>query len=317
VTALRARLATRETGERPPVWLLVLAVIGGCLLLIVAVTRWGVPSDEYAYWLAGKRLLAGESLYDPSAVPGTPYAYFYPPPLAQVLAPFTAFVPDAVYVAAWTVLLLVCLWWLAGRRLLVALAVVAFIPVAVELWYRNIHLVLAVLIVLGLRRSSVWLAVAAAIKGAPALGLLYFLVARRYRDALVMGGAGLAMLVVSVVISPDAWRQFLDVIVSDAAGVGASIIPIPFAVRAVIALALVVVAGYLSRGRDTEAGQGLGRDPRYGEALFVVALVVANPTFWVTSLSMLVAILPLWRSAPRFATAATAPTAAVGRPTTG
>jgi hypothetical protein len=299
---------------RPPTWLLILAVIGGCLLLIVAVTRWGVPSDEFAYWLAGKRLLAGEPLYDPTANPGTPYAYFYPPPLAQVLAPLTAFVPDAVYVVVWTLLLLVCLWWLAGRHVLVALALVAFIPVAVELWYRNIHLVLAVLIVLGLRRSSVWLAVAAAIKGAPALGLLYFLVARRYRDALVMGGAGLAMLAVSVAVSPSAWRQFLDVIVADAAGVGASIIPIPFAVRAVVALGLVAAAGYLSRGRDEDAGRGLGRDPRYGEALFVVALVIANPTFWATSLSMLVAILPLWRTAPRFAGAAAT---TVGRQDTG
>jgi alpha-1,2-mannosyltransferase len=311
VNALRARLAgvppvvdrSGAASARPPIWLLVLAVIGGCLLLIVAVTRWGVPSDEYAYWLAGERLLAGEPLYDPNAIPGTPYAYFYPPPLAQVLAPFTAFVPDAVYVAAWTALLLVCLWWLAGRQVLVALALVAFIPVAVELWYRNIHLVLAVLIVLGLRRSSAWLAVAAAIKGAPALGLVYFLFARRYRDALVMGAVGSAMLVISVVISPEAWRQFLDVIVADAAGVGASIIPIPFAVRAIVAFGLIVLAGFLSRASDSDAGRGIGRDPRYGEALFVVALVVANPTFWVTSLSMLVAILPLWRSAPRFAAA--------------
>jgi Glycosyltransferase family 87 len=289
---------TPKPGHRPPVWLLVLAVSGGCLLLIVAVTRWGVPSDEFAYWLAGKRLLAGEPLYDPTAQPGTPYAYFYPPPLAQVLAPMTAFVPDGVYVAAWTVLLLVCLWWIAGRQVLVTLALVAFIPVAIELWYRNIHLVLVVLIVLGLRRSSAWLAVAAAIKGAPALALVYFIVARRYRDALVMGGAGLVMLTVSVVISPDAWRQFLDVIVADAAGVGASIVPIPFAVRAVAAVVVVIVAGLVARRGSAAIGERTTwTDPRVGEALLVVAFVLANPTFWVTSLSLLIAIVPLWRSA--------------------
>jgi hypothetical protein len=290
---------TLERGPRPPVWLLVLAVIGGCLLLIVAVTRWGIPSDEFAYWLAGKRLLAGEPLYDPTAQPGTPYAYFYPPPLAQVLAPLTAFVPDAVYVAAWTALLLICLWWTAGRQVLVALALVAFIPVAVELWYRNIHLVLVVLIVLGLRRSSVWLAVAAAIKGAPALGLVYFLLARRYRDALVMGGVGLAMLIASIALSPGAWRQFLDVIVADAAGVGASIIPIPFAVRAVAAVVVVIAAGLVARrGSASDGRRTITSDPRVAEAMFVVALVLANPTFWVTSLSLLIAIVPLWRSAP-------------------
>jgi Glycosyltransferase family 87 len=286
-----------------------LAVIGGCLLLIVAVTRWGIPSDEFAYWLAGQRLLAGEPLYDPSATPGTPYAYFYPPPLAQVLAPLTAFVPDAVYVAAWTVLLLLCLWWTAGRQVLVALALVAFIPVAVELWYRNIHLVLVVLIVLGLRRSSAWLAVAAAIKGAPALALVYFLVARRYRDAFVMGGVGLAMLIVSIALSPGAWRQFLDVIVADAAGVGASIVPIPFAARATAAVVIVIIAGLVARRASAPAGgQSLTSDSRAGEALLVVALVLANPTFWVTSLSLLIAIVPLWRSKPTAPVEEPAPT---------
>ncbi|MDP9482929.1 MAG: glycosyltransferase 87 family protein, partial [Chloroflexota bacterium] len=254
-----------------PIWILVLAGLGGCLLLIVAVIRWGTPSDEYAYWLAAERLRAGELLYDPSAQPGTPYAYFYPPPLAQVLAPFTAVVPDGVYVAAWTVLLLACLWWLAGRRPLVALALVAFIPVAVELWYRNVHLVLAVLVVLGLRRSPVWLAVAAAIKGAPAIGLIYLVLARRYRDAVVMAAAGLIMLVVSVVVSPDAWRQFLEVVVADAAGVGASIVPIPFAVRAAAALGLVIMAGLIARRASDAPGTGLRSDPRVGDALFVVA----------------------------------------------
>jgi hypothetical protein len=288
-------------GARPPIWLLVLAVVGGCLLLIVAVTRWGTPSDEFAYWLAGRRLLLGESLYDPAAQPGTPYAYFYPPPLAQVLAPFTTIVPDGVYVAAWTVLLLICLWWIAGRRLLVALALIAFIPVAVELWYRNIHLVLVVLIVLGLRASPVWLAIGTAIKGGPALALLYFVAARRYRDALVMGLAGLAMLIVSVAVSPDAWRRFIEVVAADAAGVGASIVPVPFAVRLVVAIAVALLAGVIA-GRARPSPPGRPREPmrdiRVAEAMLVVAFVLANPTLWVTSLSMLIAVLPLWRTAP-------------------
>lgn len=289
------------TVARPPIWMVVLAVIGGCLLLIVAVTRWGTPSDEFAYWLAGRRLLHGESLYDPTALPGTPYAYFYPPPLAQVLAPFTTIVPDGVFVAAWTALLLVCLWWIAGGRILVALALVAFIPVAVELWYRNIHLVLVVLIVLGLRASPVWLAIGTAIKGGPALALVYFVAARRYRDALVMGLAGLAMLIVSVAVSPDAWRRFIDDVAADAAGVGASIVPVPFAVRLVVAIAVALLAGVIAgRARPSPPGRSLEpmRDIRVAEAMLVVAFVLANPTLWVTSLSMLIAVLPLWRTAP-------------------
>jgi hypothetical protein len=49
---------------------MILAALGASLLLVVALARWGIPSDEYAYWLAAKRLVAGLPLYDPSVTPG-------------------------------------------------------------------------------------------------------------------------------------------------------------------------------------------------------------------------------------------------------
>lgn len=275
------RVLALPAGRPAKAALLILAAIGASLLVIVALARWGIPSDEYAYWLAAKRLVAGLSLYDPSAMPGTPYAYFYPPPVAQVLAPLTTVFPDGVFVAAWTILLLACLWWLGRGNVFVALALVAFIPVSVELWYRNVHLVLAVLIVLGLRRHPAFFAVATAIKVTPALGLVYFVARGRYRDAFVAGLLGLIMLFVSLFISPAAWRQFVDVIAASAGTVGASVVPVSFPVRAAIGLVLALVAGRLR--------------PRVGEPLLVVAIVIANPTLWVTALSMLVAIVPLLR----------------------
>ena len=260
---------------------LILATLGASLLLVVALTRWGIPSDEYAYWLAAKRLVAGLPLYDPSAAPGTPYAYFYPPPVAQVLAPFASFVPDAIFVAAWTVLLLACLWWLGGGNAFLALALVAFVPVSIELWYRNVHLLLAVLIVLGLRRHPAFFAVAAAIKVTPVLGLAYLVARGRYRDALIAGFLGFMMLLVSLLISPAAWQQFADVIGASAGTVGASFVPVSFPVRAATGLVLALAAGRLR--------------PRLGEPVLVVAIVIANPTLWVTALSMLVAVVPLLR----------------------
>jgi len=275
-----ARALALPAGRPAKAALLILAALGATLLLVVALARWDVPSDEYAYWLAAKRLVAGLSLYDPSAIPGTSYAFFYPPPIAQVLAPFAAFVPDGIFVAAWTVLLLACLWWLGGGNVFVALALVAFVPVSIELWYRNVHLVLAVLIVLGLRRHPIFFAVATAIKVTPVLGLAYLLARGRYRDALVAGLLGLVMLLASLVASPAAWRQFVDVVAGSAGTVGASIVPISFPARAAIGLVLALAAGRLR--------------PRVGEPLLVIAIVLANPTLWVTALSMLVAIVPLW-----------------------
>ena len=162
-------------GRAARIALLACAVIGGALLVFVAVSRWTVPSDEFAYWLAAQRLVAGEPLYDPTATVGTPYAYWYPPPLAQALAPLALVLPDGVFVAAWTALLLGCLWWLGLRSPILALAMVAFLPVTIELWYRNVHLVLGVLVVLALRRSPFFWIPAAAIKITPVLGLVYLL----------------------------------------------------------------------------------------------------------------------------------------------
>lgn len=268
--------------RRPRIALVVLAAIGAGLLAVVAFTRWGAPGDEFAYWLAAQRLVAGGPLYDTTATLVTPYTYLYPPPLAQVLAPLTHILSDGLYNAGWTVLLLACLWWLGGRNLFVALALIAFVPVAVELWYRNVHLILAVLIVLGLRRGGWWFAIGAAIKITPALGILYLAARGRYRDAFVAAAVGGTLLAASLALAPDAWRQFVDVIVAPSRNVGAGILPVPFWVRGIAGALLAVAAGRIR--------------PRIGEPLLVVALVIANPTLYVTALSMLVAVLPLWRT---------------------
>src|SRR6185369_1630001 len=175
-----------------------------------------------------------------------PYAYWYPPPLAQVLAPLTAFVSADAFSVLCTALLLICLWWLGGRNLLVALALIAFLPVAVELRVRNVHLIIAVLAVLALRRSSLFWIPAAALKITPVLGLAYLAAAQRWRDAVLAGVAGLAVLVLSVVVAPGAWQSFVDVVGLRAGADGGSVFPIPFAARFAVGAVLAVVAGRLA-----------------------------------------------------------------------
>jgi hypothetical protein len=277
----------------PPPGLVALAMIGAMLLLVVATARWAVPTDELAYWLGAERLAAGQPLYDLTLAVGSPYAYWYPPPLAQVLAPFTHLVPDMAFVWAWTVLLLGCLFFLGNRRILVALAVLAFLPVAVELWYRNVHLVIAVLIVLALRVSPAFWVPASAIKITPVLGLAYLLARGRVREAILVGFLGLGVLAVSILISPAAWSQFVDLVLLQGGSSGASLVPIPFPIRLLTAVILAVVAGRIDGTR--------------GEMLLVVALVVGNPTLWMTAFALLAAIVPLVTS-PR-ASVARAPVA--------
>ncbi len=232
----------------PPPGLVVLAAVGGVLLLTVAVLRWGGFQDEHAYWLAAQRLAAGLPLYDPTADPATPYAYWYPPPLAQVLAPFTPFVSDMAFSLAWTVLLLVCLAYLADWRLLVALALVAFLPVAVELWFRNVHLIVAALAVIALRRWPVAWVPAAALKITPVIGVGFLLAARRYRDAALVAAVGAVVLAISIVVTPGAWSQFLEVVAVRGGSSGASLVPVPFPVRFAVALALAPLQGHANDG---------------------------------------------------------------------
>ena len=285
----------------PSIGLVVLATIGTSLLAIIAATEWRHFNDEHAYWLAGARLAAGLPLYDPAAAPNTPFAYWYPPPLAQVLAPITTVLSADAFSVLWTILLLGCLWWLGGRNPFVALALVAFLPVAIELRVRNVHLLMAVLLVLALRRSWAFWVPLAAIKITPVLGCLYLAAAGRWRDALKVGVLGLAVLGISFGLGPDAWREFIDVVGTRAGADGGSLVPIPFAVRFAAGAVLALVAGRVAL-RALERGDS----SRWGEVLLVVALTIANPTLWVTALSLLVAVVPLWRD-PRYGPAGATP----------
>ncbi|HYU49816.1 MAG TPA: glycosyltransferase 87 family protein [Candidatus Limnocylindria bacterium] len=267
--------------QLPPLGLVVLATVGALLLAVVATGHWAQPNDEHAYWLAGQRLLHGQALYEPTASANTPFAYWYPPVVAQLVAPISAILPSEAFSWAWLALLLGCTWWLAGSRPLPFLALIAFLPVATELWFRNVHLILAVLVVLAIRRWPILFAVGAAIKLSPGLGIVYLAARGRWRDAAITALAGAAMLAVSVVLAPDAWAQFAEVLRVRGPADASSFLLVPYWVRAGLGLALAVIAGRLR--------------PRLGEPLLVVALVVALPTLWFTALSMLAALVPIVR----------------------
>jgi hypothetical protein len=252
-----------------PLWLLILAAIGATLLLVVAMARWGAPSDEHAYWLAARRIIEGQPLYDPAATIVTPFAYLYPPPLAQAMVPIAAIVPSWLFSAGWTVLMGLALFWLAGRDVLRALALVAFPPVAVEFWFRNVHLFLAVLVVLGLRRASASFAVGAAIKVSPILGIPYLALRTRWREAAIATVVGLAMLAVSVLLSPDGWRAYVDFALSVDPLQQSSFIAVPFPIRALAGSAVAIVAARLPRSA--------------GDPLLVVAVTLALPSRGATA----------------------------------
>lgn len=284
-TARRLFAEPLPIGDRllPPLGLTILATIGAVFLLVVVLTRWIPPADlgdAHAYWLAGQRLLAGEPLYDPTATPVTPYAYWYPPVFAQVIAPISAVIPAYPFSFLWGILLLGCLWWLAAGRPVVALAMIAFLPVAIELWFRNVHLILAVLIVMGIRITALAFVAGAAIKFAPGVGLAWLGARSRWRDLLLCLVVGAMALAISYWLNPAAWQQYAEILaVRGGLGAASGLLPIPYGVRAVAAVVIAAVAGRLQ--------------PRIGEPLLVVAALLALPTLFPAAFSILAAAVPL------------------------
>jgi hypothetical protein len=63
-------------------------------------------------------------------------------------------------------------------------------------------------------------------------------------------------------------------------------------VRLAAGLALAAIGGFVAARPGVSA-------QRAGEGLLVVGIVVANPSLFATAFSLLIAVVPLWRSAGR------------------
>lgn len=266
------------------VFVAVLAAVGASLLAVIVTTFWSSPGDNLAYWIAGQRLGDGQPIYATGDVAFEPYAYHYPPPVAQVLAPFTLAVPAVVYLIIYRSLMLLALWDLAGRRMLQMLALLAFVPMAVALRIENVDIFMAMAIVLGLRRWPWLFAVGTLIKVSPGLGIVYLAIRRRWRDVMVSVVSGAVITGVSLAIAPDLWQAWLDAIAGHADIVGNSLLPVPYSVRAIAGLALAVAGGFLGRRR--------------GELLLVAGMTIANPGLALNGFAVLAAAIPIWFAGP-------------------
>lgn len=261
-----------------------LAAVGASVLAVIVATFWMEAGDNLAYWIAGNRLVTGQPIYAPPEVAFEPFAYHYPPPLAQVLGPLTVVVPAVAYAVIYRALMLLALWEIAGRSMLKMLALLAFIPVAYALRVENVEIFMAVGIVLGLRRWPWLFTIGALIKVSPGLGLVYLALRRRWRDLWVSVLVGAAIVGVSFALAPDLWRAWLDAITGRADMIGNSLVPLPYSVRAIVGFVLTIVAGLLGR--------------RTGELLLVVAITIANPGLSLQGFAVLAAAIPIWLAGP-------------------
>jgi len=137
--------------------------------------------------------------------------FAYAPPIALALAPFTH-LPWMVFVTAWYTLLFGAVAWLGRRNVLTLLA---FPPVAIDLYHGNIHLLIAVAIVLGFRYPAAWSFVLLT-KVTPGIGLLWFVARREWRQLYVALGATVAVVAVTFVLMPGQWLGWFEMLFASA-----------------------------------------------------------------------------------------------------
>src|SRR6187551_3238042 len=179
--------AVRTRWRALPMVALVVAVGGGLAFLAYTFLVQGPASriagaDAFAYWSV--------DLTDPyHARVGDFGAFTYSPPMAS-LANLAGLLPWRTFLVLWTGLLLAAAVWLGGRR---ALLVLAFPPVAIELYYGNINLLIAVALVLGMSRPWAWSFVLLT-KPTCGVGLLWFAARREWRSLAIALGVTLALV---------------------------------------------------------------------------------------------------------------------------
>ncbi len=143
----------------------------GYLFIVVAPQQGTVGYDAFAYW--------NVNAADPYQVGvGGLGAFNYTPPIAWLFGPFGA-LEWPTFLWIWLALLVGNLIWLGGRGVRV-IWLLAFPPVALELYHGNIHLWIAAAIVLGFRYPWTWGFILLT-KVTPGIGLLWFAVRREWR----------------------------------------------------------------------------------------------------------------------------------------
>jgi len=264
-------------GWRRVRWLL--AAIGLVLLALVVL---GVipydlhPNDSHAYWAVNPR--------DPyqGAHLGAPDAFFYAPVVAQLLGPLTT-LPFEVFRIAWGALSLGALTAAGALYTLV-------VPGVIEDVVRgNIHVLLAVAILVGFRFPGAWAAMLLT-KVTPGVGLLWFAVRRDWRSlAQVAVVTGLVIAVSVVLGGPQLWVDWIKLLATSAESPRTytylGVAPPPLLIRMPLAVAVVAWGAWTNRRWTVP-----------------ISAFLALPVIWPSGFALLAAVPPLWladRCVPR------------------
>ena len=236
-------------------------LLGSVVGLIPFTLQLDVPPglDLRAYWAADlDNLYAGAEI-------GVTGAFLYSPAFAQAFAPLRL-LPFELVFALWLGL---CLGLLAWMRVL---WFVAIPPVIADLYFGNIHVLYAAVIVAGFAAPGLW-ALPWLTKVTPGIGSLWFALTGQFRALAVAVGATALIAVFSIALAPDLWADWVASLVGNIGRpTGMRADAVPLVVRFPLALA-VLAWGARTNRRWT----------------IPVAVFLAAPTIWPGSVAILAA----------------------------
>jgi hypothetical protein len=276
LTRIRARLPL----YRKPT-ILGLSIFGYVLFAWLMLIVPGTPNfksmvgfDSFAYWNV-------DAFHPYGAALGTIGSFTYSPVVALIASP-AHLLPFGLFFVLWDSFLIVNFVWLTRRMALVWLV---FLPVPLELYHGNVHILLATVCVLGFEYPALW-SIGLLTKVTPGVSLLWFAVRREWRALAWALGATAAISAVSFAIAPSAWFDWVKFLTtSQGTGAGSndwySFLFPPLWLRLAVAALLVV--------------WGARTDRRW---VVPVATAVAMPVVWVTTPAILVAIPRLRKKPP-------------------
>lgn len=256
-----------------PIWtrtanaVALLALVGYAVYFTTAGAHAG---DAHAYWAA--------DLADPYTTGvNQEDAYLYSPAFLVAISPLKLLPWEAFWVA-WTALNLAVLAWVVGPVLAILVLLPGpYSPAWVNLWYGNIGILMAAALVLVFRSPGAW-SFLLLTKVTPGIGLAWFAARREWgylRGALVVM---LAVVAISFAITPGAWLEWPQHLAgSSAQGEIFFQLP-PLWIRLIAAMGVAAIGGLLSA--------------RWAVTL---AALLAQPVFWFTGFTMLIAWLGLLR----------------------
>jgi len=240
-------------------------LFAGYLFLVVAPEAGTFGFDAYAYW---------------SVDPADPYregvgglgAFNYAPPIAALFG-LAGMLDWHTFLWLWLAVLVGTVVWLGGRGVRV-LWLLAFPPVALELYHGNVHLLVAAAIALGYRHPWTW-AFVLLTKVTPGIALLWFAVRREWRSLAIAVGATAVVAGVSFLFYPGAWTDWIRFLASTPEGgsVAQFQIPVPLWLRLPAAAILVAWGARTDRHWTVP-----------------VAAALALPVLWVSGMAILGAI---------------------------